>query len=213
MDRPINKRVFWTAIATISIVWMSCRRSGTLPMSMDTLQPLNDSFSVVSKPDTSHTATDTAQPSLPPMAKAIDPAKLQTFLPNLPGWSPQGDIERELQVRDNFNRSRVTAHYASGPKTLKIQIDDFAYVPSLYAPWTQFKGNYLEDNNDERTETTTLNGYHAVQSTMKKQSHAEMTVFPGNRYVVTIQEDGTSDVNEVRQIAQAMNLKGLETLQ
>lgn len=180
-------------------------------MSMDTLQPLGDSI-VQQKQDTSR-ISDTTAPPLPPMAKAVDPAQLQAFLPSLPGWTPQGEIQKEIQIRDNFNRSRVSETYVNGPKKLKIQIDDFAYVPALYAPWAPFRGNYLEDNNDERTETTTIAGYHAVQSAMKKLQHVEMTVFPGNRYVVTIAEDSTNDINEARQIAQSMNWKGLEALQ
>jgi hypothetical protein len=156
---------------------------------------------------------DTLRSNLPPMAKAIEPDQLATFLPSLPGWVPQGEIEKEIQVRENFNRSRVAETLVMGPKKLKVQIDDFAYVPYLYDPWQKFKGVYLDDNNDERTETTSIAGYRAVQSMDKKEPHGEITVFPGNRFVVTVVEDGAESINEVRRLVESMNLKRLETLQ
>ncbi len=177
---------------------------------MDSLHTSADTIPKLTQ-DTSKAKADTS--NLPPMAKAIEPARLAKFLPALPGWTHQGDTVKEIQIRENFNRSRVAVTWVNGTKKLKIQIDDFAYVPYLYDPWHKFKGEYLDDNNDDRTETTTIAGYHAVQSMEKKDPHGEITLFPGNRYVVSITEDGADNINEIRRIAESMNLKGLETLQ
>jgi hypothetical protein len=163
--------------------------------------------------DNSKAKADTEASNLPPMAKAIEPNRLAAFLPKLPGWTTQGDTIKEMQVHENFNRSRIAQNFVNGGKKLKIQIDDYAYVPYLYDPWRKFKGMYLDDNNDDRTETTMIAGYRAVQSMEKKEPHGEITLFPGNRYVVSIVEDGAENINEVRRIAEAMNLKGLESLQ
>ena len=186
-------------------------------MSLDTIRASSDSFSLRTSIDTMHsradTVTQTVAPTLPPIARAIEPARLAAFLPPMPGWTPSGDLQKELQVRDTFNLSRAWQAYTMGTKTMTIQINDFAYVPSLYAPYQKYKGTYLDDNNNERVETTTISGYPAVQTMEKKSPHAEVIVFAGKRYVVVIVEDGENDVNEVRHIAASINLKGLEALQ
>ncbi len=201
------------AICLILILCSGCRRNDQLPPSLDSLHPSVDSLMLKPTQDTSKTRADTTLSNLPPMAKAIEPDQLATFLPTLPGWTVQGEVQKEIQVRDNFNRSRVSENLTMGTKKLKIQIDDFAYVPYLYDPWQKFKGTYLDDNNDERTETTIIAGYRAVQSMEKKEPHGEITLFPGNRYVISIVEDSAESINEIRRIAESMNLKGLENLQ
>jgi hypothetical protein len=214
MKRFLHNGLLFLAISTISILSDGCRRNEQLPLLMDSLHSSTDTTTIMKQSqDTSKAKADTAHSNLPPMAKAIEPNRLATFLPKLPGWTPQGDTIKEIQVHENFNRSRVAQNFVNGSKKLKIQIDDFAYVPYLYDPWQKFKGVYLDDNNDDRTETTTIAGYRAVQSMEKKEPHGEITLFPGNRYVVSITEDGAESINEVRRIAEAMNLKGLETLQ
>jgi len=203
------KRHLIFALVVFSI---GCRRTAELPpMSFDTLKNGDSTFSTAN--DTSHAKPDTVRPNLPPMAKAIEPARLANYLPKLPDWTPDGELQTELQIRENFNRSRVAQNYVMGGKKLKVQIDDFAYVPYLYDPWQKFKGTYLDDDNVQRTEATTIGMYRGVQSMEKKEPHGEVTVFPGNRYVVTIVEDGAESINEVRHIAESMDLRGLEALQ
>jgi hypothetical protein len=201
---------YFLALTLFLSVASGCRHNEQLPPALDTLRPSADTFPKPTQ-DTVKAKADTS--NLPPMAKAIEPDRLAMFLPTLSGWTPQGDTLKEIQIRDNFNRSRVALNFVNGTKKLKIQIDDFAYVPYLYDPWQKFKGIYLDDNNDERTETTTIAGYRAVQSMDKKEPHGEITLFPGNRYVVSIVEDGADNINEVRRIAESMNVKGLELLQ
>jgi hypothetical protein len=205
---------YFLALCIVLSIVSGCRHDEQLPVSLDTLRPSMDTAGM--KPpakDTAQPKTDSAHSNLPPIAKAIEPDRLATFLPALSGWTPQGEMQKEIQVRENFNRSRIAQTFVNGTKKLKIQIDDFAYVPYLYDPWQKFKGTYLDDNNDGRTETTTIDGYRGIQSMEKKEPHGEITLFPGNRYVISITEDGAENINEVRRLAEQMNLKGLETLQ
>jgi hypothetical protein len=205
---------YFLPLCIILSIASGCGHNEQLPMSLDTLRPSMDTAGM--KPpakDSVPQKIDSSQTNLPPIAKAIEPDRLASFLPTLPRWTPQGEMQKEIQIRENFNRSRIAQNFVNGTKKLKIQIDDFAYVPYLYDPWQKFKGTYLDDNNDERTETTVIAGYRAIQSMEKKEPHGEITLFPGSRYVVSITEDGAENINEVRRIAEQMNLKGLETLQ
>jgi hypothetical protein len=206
-------RIRSTAALFLLFTVFGCRRNPEpLPMSLDTIRASSDTTGL-RQADTSHAKSDTARSNLPPMAKAIDPTRLAQFLPKMPGWALSGEIEHEIQVHDNFNRSRVAQTYTNGPKKVKIEINDYAYVPYLYDAWQKFKGIYLDDDNFARTETTTIAGYHAVQTMEKKDPHGSVTVFPGNRYVVTVVLDGADNINDVRRIAESMDLKGFETLQ
>lgn len=194
------------------LVATGCRRNPEpLPFSFDSIRS-GDSTGL-KPPDTAKSkATDTVSPPAVPMAKAIEPSRLAQYLPKMTGWTLSGEMEHELQLRDNFNRSSVGQIYTQGAKKVHVVINDFAYVPYLYEPWQKFKGNYLDDDNVSRTETTSVAGYRAVQSMEKHEPHAELTAFPGNRYVVTITMDGAETINDVRHIAEGMDLRGLEAL-
>ena len=211
MIHPTLKIFAACAIATL----IGCQRNSHSEMTLDTIRSSSDTFGTAK--DTSHgrdtTRADTARASLPPMAKPIEPERLAGFLPSMPGWTRSGELQKEIQVRDNFNKSRVAQTYTQGAKKVTIEINDFAYIPYLYDPWQKFKGNYLDDDNFARTETTTIDGYHAVQSMEKHEPHGEVTVFPGNRYVVTVVEDSAININEIRRIAESIDLKGIESLQ
>src|ERR1051325_1227246 len=205
---------YWFVVLTlVALSVSSCRRNPEpLPFSFDSLKP-GDSTGLKPADTTKIAKTDSAAAPTVPMAKAVDPNRLSQFLPKIPGWTLSGEMEHELQIRDNFNRSKVGQTYTQANKKLHVMINDFAYVPYLYEPWQKFKGNYLDDDNVSRTETTTIAGYKAVQSMEKHEPHAEITVFPGTRYVVTITMDGAETINDARRIAESMDLKGLEALQ
>lgn len=200
--------------ASVSVIAFGCNRTASIPMSVDTLHPVPDSFGLKAPVvETTLVTGDTNVPALPPIARAIDPTQLATFLPPMTGWKAFGELEKELSVHDSVNLSRVWQSYIMGGDTVTIQINDFAYVPSLYMPYQKYKGTYLEDNNNERVETTNISGFQAAQTVEKKSMHTELLVFPGNRYVVVMTESGSNDINDLRRVAQAMNLKGLQALQ
>src|SRR2546421_10804637 len=105
-----------------------CRRNEPPPMSLDTIRAAGDTTSLRPQQDTSKAKADTTHSNLPPMAKAIEPDRLAAYLPKMLGWTSQGELQKELQIRENFNRSRVNQTYTNGSKKVKVQIDDFAYI-------------------------------------------------------------------------------------
>lgn len=158
-------------------------------------------------PDTAKHPSD-----LPPMATPITPDRLAQFLPKMDGYL-RGELVRETKIRKNFNSSMVEQPYTKGDKKFTVQINDYAYVPFLYQPFEQFQGNYLDDNNDERTETTTIGGFRAVQTWEKKNHRSTIFSFPGKRYVVRLIGDNLTNVDEARAVLESMDLSGLSQLQ
>lgn len=209
----MNRKALAGILTIVTII--GCNKNQNPDMSPDTLKPAPGSFfpDTTLADTTKHASADTAKSDLPPVAKAIEPDRLAQLLPKLSGWSTTGELQKEIQVHDQFNKSRVEQDYVSGDKKLRVEINDFAYIPYLYEPWLKFKGTYLDDDNVQRTETSTVSGYHAVQTMEKKDPHGTVTVFPGKRFVVTVTEDGAANIEEVRQAAQQVDLKGLEAIQ
>ncbi len=214
LGKYLHRNFFSLVLMTLSVAWIGCNRTASIPMSLDTLHPSPDTFGM--KPpavETTKVTADTGQLALPRITRAVDPGQLAAFLPPMVGWTPQGELQKELSVRDSMNLSRVWQTYIMGADTAIVEINDYAYVPSLYAPYQKYMGTYLEDNNTERVETTAVSGFRAVQTMEKKVPHAQMVIFPGNRYVVVISENGTNDVNDLRRIGESLNLRGLAALQ
>jgi len=211
-----------TAFLVISML-AGCRMHEKVTMSdtsKDSLHPTGASPAhMPSQVDTAmkHATVDSnaiAHPpsDLPPIATPIASEKLAQFLPTMDGYIA-GELQHEMKIQKNFSSSVVSRTYTKGDIKTTIEIDDYAYVPTLYEPFTKFKDAYLDDDNVERTETTTIKGYHAVQ-TWEKQSHgAQITLFPGRRYVVKVTSDGIPNIDAARTIVESMNLKGLEALQ
>jgi hypothetical protein len=197
-----------------------CRNSGEKPATSegDTLQPAPaKSANMPSQVDSTlaHTPPDTAakpKSDLPPIAIPISPDRLAQFMPKMDGFAA-GELQQETKIRKDNNSSKAARMFTEDGKKITIEINDFAYVPFLYGPFEQYRDAYLDDNNDERTETTTIGGYHAVQTWEKKSYAATIFVFPGKRFVVKLQADGIQNVGDARSILESMNLKGLEALQ
>jgi hypothetical protein len=165
------------------------------------------------QPSTQDTQS-TSQPvsDLPAVVPPLAPERLETYLPSLDGYTA-GEIERETRIRPNLKVSKAWRTYTNGDKKVRVTINDFAYVPSQYTPFEQYRGEYLQDDNLERTEATRLSGYETIQTWLKKENRAELTIFPGKRYVVQVTADGMSSVNEARAIAEKIDLSALESLQ
>jgi hypothetical protein len=215
MRYTLHRNILRAFAASLLLLVADCNSNPHPQMALDTIRTSSDSTETAT--DTIRTRDtakiDTMHAGLPPMAKAIDPSRLAQFLPKMAGWTPSGELQKEIQIRDNFNKSRAAQTYTQDQKKVTIEINDFAYVPSFYEPWQKYQGTYLNDDNNARTETTTIAGYRAVQTMQKHIPQAEVTVFSGKRYVVTVLEDGAENINEAHKIAASIDFKGLELLQ
>jgi hypothetical protein len=157
------------------------------------------------------TASHVATSDFPPIATPLEPDRLAAYLPSLDGYTAE-EVQKETRIRSNMKVSKASRVYRNGDKKITVTINDYAYVPSQYLPYEQYRGEYLQDDNVERTESTRIAGYEAIQTWLKKENRAEITLFPGKRYVVQVNADGMNDVSEARRVLDAMDLTGLEGL-
>ena len=220
MRRSRSIRFLLTSLTLLSAFTLSaCRlgdRTPQAPMS-DTLHPTEAKPAhIPSQVDTAiqHAPTDTASiahpvNTLPPIATPIAPEKLAKFMPAMAGFTT-GELQQETKVRKNFNSSRAAQTFAKDGAKFTVEINDYAYVPFLYEPFDKYKDAYLDDDNDERTETTTIAGFHAVQTWGKKSFEATIYLFVGRRYIVKVSAEGVKNIGEARAVIETMDLHGLE---
>jgi hypothetical protein len=150
---------------------------------------------------------------LPPVATPIPPEKLATFIPQLSGYQAS-EANKEIKVHKGENFSRASQSFTQGEKKFTIEINDYAYVPAHYAAYDSYlKEDYLHEDNNERTETTNVKGYRALQTWEKKSNDATVTVFPGKRFIVRVLGDNLSSLSEARTVMEQIDLMKLETLQ
>jgi hypothetical protein len=163
--------------------------------------------------DTVGTAPDTSRVATAPLTPVdpVEPDRLAAFLPSIDGYTAE-DIQKETRIRSNMKFAKASRVYKNGDKKVTVTINDYAYVPSNYLQYEQYRGQYLQDDNIERTESTRISGYEAVQTWLKKENRAEITLFPGHRYIVQLTADGMNDVSEARRVLDGMDLSGLEGL-
>lgn len=162
------------------------------------------------QPDTQQTTSTTA--NLPPIATPLPPDRLASFIPNFDGYTAE-DLQTETRIRSNIKVSKAWRVFKNGEKKITLTINDFAYVPSQYIPYEQYRGEYLQDDNLERTEATRIGGFETIQTWLKKENRAELTIFPGRRYVVSLIADQMGSVDEARRLAESIDLRGLEGLE
>jgi hypothetical protein len=160
--------------------------------------------------NTTDTSSHVVTAPLTPVSP-IEPDRLSAFLPEISGYTAE-EIQKETRIRSNMKVSKAWRVYRNGDKKITVTVNDFAYVPSQYTPFEQYRGEYLQDDNIERTESTRISGYEAIQTWLKKENRAEITLFPGNRYVVQLTADGMNDISEARRVLDGMNLSALEGL-
>lgn len=204
----------------IVILFFSCRSSDRTDIATDsTARTERTDETTIEAPKEPAATTDTAAGpdntslNLPPPVELLSPERLDDFLPKPESMTAE-EIQHETRIRSNLRLSRAWQVYRSGDKKFTVTINDFAYMPASYAPYEQFRtGSYLQDDNLERTELTTVSGYETIQTWLKKENRAELTLFPGKRYVVTVIGDNLSDVRDARMLLEQMDLRGLEALQ
>jgi len=214
----MSKRLVFFFLLSFGV--MSCRDGNRQVEQTDsttvTTREVENDDPEMNRPDTTITIQDTASKSstsdLPPIAAPLDPDRLAQYLPDISGYTAE-DVQKETRIRSNIKVSKAWRVYRNGDKKITVTVNDFAYVPSQYMPYEQYRGEYLQDDNIERTESTRISGYEAVQTWLKKENRAEITLFPGKRYVVQLTADAMNDISEGRRVLDNMNLSGLESLQ
>ena len=198
----------------------SCRSADRTDITTDsTITTQRSDETTIEAPATPEPRQDTtntgggSSSALPPPVEPLSPERLDDFLPKLDNMTAE-EVQHETRIRSNLRLSRASQVFRSGDKKFTVTINDFAYMPANYAPYEQFRtGNYLQDDNLERTELTRVSGYETIQTWLKKENRAELTTFPGNRFVVTVVGDNLADVREARMVLEQTNLRELEAQQ
>lgn len=127
-------------------------------------------------------------------------------LEKLPPAELQGAAKTDVTVNSNVGTGMVTATYLlSNNADLMLTIYDCAGAGGVGVYGVQYVNLLNQDLNDESgyTKTIDLNGGTAIEYCEKGPNDCSLTWFTGNRYLVTLEGNGTG-IDILKQVGKSL---------
>jgi hypothetical protein len=136
---------------------------------------------------------------------------LVALVPDVPGWTrsePRGEnITRPVAY------ARAEARYTMGESRVRLEIVDTALSSILIAPVSMFLvAGYHERSTDGERVAVTVGGHPAAQEWIARSRRGEVLVLVANRFLVKASGDDVPNVEVVRTVVDAVDLRTLATL-
>ncbi|MBX9785685.1 MAG: hypothetical protein K2X48_20565 [Chitinophagaceae bacterium] len=141
---------------------------------------------------------------------AISYKDLQKYLPSPSGYKKEGDASGEsVNMPGLGSWSKAEQRYKSGDKDLNIELMDYNQSELGYtAAAGMFGMNIQVENDNEKSGAfeTGISGVKGYEHMYKKDKRAELTYTIANRFILTLNLNGSNDIEELKNIAKSMNL-------
>jgi len=137
--------------------------------------------------------------------------KLVPFLKDIKGWEAIDKAEGSTVTTQQFKMSEVEREYKSGDKTLEIKIIDGANFPMAYAGFKAMK-NFQIDTSEKLVKSIKIKEYPAVEEIEFNRKEARLLILIGDRFLVQMEENNVKNADELKKIAEILELKKLENL-
>ena len=145
-----------------------------------------------------------AAPAVPAGVRVVPFETLQSFLPDLPGWTrgvPSGETDTVESV------SRVTVVYEKPPGTLSFELMDSSMSDAVLA----LIHEAIKGENPE-LKPTTLAGFPAAEQWFDELNRGAIHVLVGGRFMVVVTGESVPGPDTIRAAAKAIDLAKLATL-
>lgn len=146
----------------------------------------------------------------PSGVKVVAHETLLTFLPNLPGWTkgePQGETDTASSV------SRVQVNYDMRGSSLSIEIMDSSMDSDVLAIVREItKPGHSKTSPIGYEKSTTVAGFPANEEWSAEAKNGTVSVLVADRFTVGVTGNSMPDVEAIRKIAEAIDLKKLAAL-
>jgi hypothetical protein len=137
--------------------------------------------------------------------------RLRAFLPNLPGWARETTPQCETDTTESV--SRVQVDYEKGISGMSVEIMDSSKNPNVQGPFTAMMQSTAADAAAQGWVKTKIKDFPAVEEWTQESGHGEISVLVEDRFMVRLVGDSVPDIATVRQATEAIDLKGLASLQ
>jgi len=145
-------------------------------------------------------------------AKPVDFEALIALIPEMSGWTrskPRG----EQQTAMGMSTSKAEARYEKGESSIDLDITDSSLNQIFLAPFMMFMASgYSERSSDGYTKSAPVNGHPGFEKWENEPKRGEITIVVGNRFLVQANGRDVENLDQVRQLVQAIDLAKLASL-
>jgi uncharacterized phage infection (PIP) family protein YhgE len=142
----------------------------------------------------------------------VDFEKLVDMLPAPAGWTkekPEGH-----QVSAPVALSVAEVRYSKGKSNAHVTVTDSALNQVFMMPFTMMLGmNYSEKSTSGYKKSTTYGTQPALEDWNSDSHHGEITLVVNKRYLVQVTGDGLDSMDDLKAVANSIDLNKLGALQ
>jgi hypothetical protein len=150
-------------------------------------------------------ANDPGAPSGPVIKSTV----LAGFLPaSISGYEKKNPENTDMSMA-GMNYSVAKSDYISGDSKISVTIMDYNHNQGLAAAYSMFLNGFHVENDDEITESSKIGDYPGWISYKKKQNDGTVGVVVNNRIFVIIEASKASSIDDLKAIAQKVDLAGI----
>jgi hypothetical protein len=145
--------------------------------------------------------------------KPVEPVNWRQLTPLLidiqgyEGAEPEGSTTSMAQ----FKMSQASREYTKGENSIKIEIIDGSYIPMAYASYKILE-NFEVDSSEELVRKVTIQGFPAIENIHYKDKEASLSIMVGERFLVNIRGEKFDKSDELKDIANRLDLKKLASM-
>lgn len=136
---------------------------------------------------------------------------LQTQLPTVSGWEMGEPDGQRMTMPMPF--SQIEAEYRKGDANVDVTIVDTGMAQMLIAPWSMMiAAGYSNESSDGYEKATTIGGNPAVEKWNKRDNRGELNILVGKRFMVTIEGNDLSNIQDLNAFTSVMDFSALAGL-
>jgi len=161
--------------------------------------------------NTTTTGTSPAKPGSAddkPTGPAIKSSTLSNFLPKLSGYEMKNPEHVDMNM-NGMNWSSAKSDYTQGDNHVSITIFDYNHQMGMAAAYTMFLNGYNIETDDEITRSDKIGGYPGWISWKKKQNNGSVGIVLADRIFVVVESSKIGSIDELKAIAEKIDLAGL----
>ncbi len=137
--------------------------------------------------------------------------KLIPFLKELQGWKAEGPAEGQTMKSAQGSYTLAFRSYAQGDKGLEVTLIDGAGVPQAYEDYEDLKAE-VDAKGPNPAKAVTVGGFPGVELFEKESETATLMVMVKERFLLILDLDGATAKDDLKPLANQMDLKGLAAL-
>jgi len=146
---------------------------------------------------------------VPAGAEVVNFQELLPFVDlKIPGWTMEGKPCGSTVKQGQMMMSEARVSFKAGDQTLEVVIMDFLGKPIPFLTGQQMQ----MESSEETVRTTEVQGFKAFETFRHQDRQGELNISVADRFWVKLDGEGLDNLEQLKTVAQQMDLKKLATL-